>query len=108
MKIIVIALLSVLYMSCGWTDGNSVSRWGMLVAVLAMVYVLLYFFPEKKKIIVTVGVIVVVVAIIVGTFFKRVSHGMDISVCLFSFFSQVLLQKSEIKKLGGAGLFLVS
>ena len=80
MKIIVIALLSVLYMSCGLTDGNSVSRWGMRVAVLALVYVLLYFFPEKKKIIVTVGVIVVVVAIIVGTFFKRVSHGMDISV----------------------------
>ena len=80
LKLVLIAIVSILYISCGWTDGNAVSRWGILIAVLTMIYVLMYFFPEKRKTIIIIGVCVVIAATLVGTMFKRISHGRDLSL----------------------------
>lgn len=78
-RILFIIIASLAYASCGWSNGKSVSRWGILVSVLAMVYILLYFFPEKRKIIAVGGTAVVIFAILLGTFYKRISHGMSLT-----------------------------
>lgn len=44
-----------------------------------MVYVLLYFFPKRRKFIAISGTVTVIFAILLGTFYKRIAHGMSLS-----------------------------
>lgn len=79
-KVLLVVILSILYMSCEWTNGNSVSRWPMLIAMLTMIYILLYFFPEKRKFVIIGGICILVAVILIGTMYKRISHGMNLSI----------------------------
>lgn len=79
MKFVFVVIASMAYVSCGWSNGKSVSRWSILAAVLAMVYVLLYFFPKRRKFIAISGTVTVIFAILLGTFYKRIAHGMSLS-----------------------------
>lgn len=79
LKFIFVVIASMAYVSCGWSNGKSVSRWSILAAVLAMVYVLLYFFPKRRKFITVSGTSIVILAILLGTFYKRIAHGMSLS-----------------------------
>ena len=79
MKFVFVVIASMAYVSCGWSNGKSVSRWSILAAVLAMVYVLLYFFPKRRKFIAIGGAVTVIFSILLGTFYKRIAHGMSLS-----------------------------
>ncbi|MBP3041778.1 hypothetical protein J9303_20255, partial [Bacillaceae bacterium Marseille-Q3522] len=47
-----------------------VSRWGLLLAIIISIYVLIYFYPEKRKLILTSGLFIIVFAIAVGSMMK--------------------------------------
>lgn len=78
-RIVFVIISSIAYVSCCWSNGKSVSRWSILVAMLSMVYVLLYFFPKRKRIITIGGIAIVTFAVLLGTFYKRIAHGMTLT-----------------------------
>lgn len=66
-----ILLASIVYISSNWSDGGeSISRWGMIVAALLSIYALCCFFPYKKNTILSIGVVSIFGLVILATFIK--------------------------------------
>lgn len=72
-KIILVGIVCVCFISSMWSSGYSVSRWGLMVSTVMSVYVLLFCFPSHKKMIITIGIVGVVFVVLVGSALKTVS-----------------------------------
>ncbi|GAA0798404.1 hypothetical protein GCM10008910_22890 [Faecalicatena orotica] len=75
LKATLLILVCIGFISSMWTSGFSVSRWGMLIAAIISVYLLIYSFPEKKKLIISAGVVGIIVLILIGSLLKVFSFG---------------------------------
>lgn len=85
-----ILLISIGFVSSMWTNGFSVSRWGMLIGTIMSVYVLVYAFPHRKKAIVTCGLVAIIGVVIVGSALKVVSIKYSSSGTIADAFSKYL------------------
>lgn len=74
-KASILLVICILFISSMWSNGYSVSRWGMIIATIISIFVLMNSFPEKKKLIVLCGVVGVVILILIGSLLKTFSHG---------------------------------
>lgn len=74
-KVIFLLIICVGFISCMWSRGGSVSRWGMLIATILSVYVLMYAFPNRKKTILIMGIAAVVPLVLLGSMLKTISFG---------------------------------
>lgn len=74
-KAIGVLVASVAFVSSMWTNGFSVSRWGMMVATIISVYTLIYIFPQKKKKIIIIGICALAFVILFGSLLKIISFG---------------------------------
>lgn len=74
-KVFMLGLTCIGFISSMWTSGFSVSRWNMLIAVIISVYALIRVFPNKTKAIVTIGVAGVLMVVIMGSVLKIISFG---------------------------------
>ena len=72
-KVFMLVLTCIGFVSSMWTSGFSVSRWNMLIAVIVSVYALIRVFPNKTKTIVTIGVAGVLMVVIMGSVLKIMS-----------------------------------
>ncbi len=70
-KVFLIIIASLFFVSSSWSgDGFSISRWGLIVSVLSVLYAFYCFFPQKKNTVISVGLILVSFLIGLSTFFK--------------------------------------
>ena len=70
-KASIMFLASLFLITSSWTEGGlSISRWGIIVSSLLVLYAFYCFYPHKKKVIFSTGAILVFVLIAVSTFFK--------------------------------------
>lgn len=83
-KVLQICLICIAFISSMWSNGYSVSRWNMLIAVIISVYVLLYSFPQNKKQIIFLGICGVIFVLLVGSALKTVSIKVADSISLNS------------------------
>lgn len=74
-QLLAIAVVCAGYISSMWSSGFNVSRWGMLIATIISVYVLIYSFPNRKKQILVIGAIGVCAVVLGGSLLKSISHG---------------------------------
>lgn len=80
-KVAALATICICFISSMWSSGFTVSRWGMLIATILSVYVMMYSFPNRKKAILKIGITVVVLVVVVGSVLKIASFGVtDASV----------------------------
>ena len=69
-RLISIILVSVFFISSTWSNGESVSRWALMIGAIVMMYILVQNFPDSAKIIFVFGILVMVVLLLVGSFAK--------------------------------------
>lgn len=80
-KMVALVAICICFISSMWSSGFTVSRWGMLIATILSVYVMMYSFPDKKKTILKIGITAVVLVVVVGSVLKIASFGVtDASV----------------------------
>lgn len=75
LKLFLVLIACILYISCVWTNGYSVSRWNLIIGVLFMINVLYVVYPLKKKVINICGASLVVFVIVLGSVLKLMSFG---------------------------------
>lgn len=68
-------LMCIAYISCSWSDGMSVSRWGLVTSSISTMMVLIYFYPQYKKSIDITFVLLILIFIIGGSLLKTMSFG---------------------------------
>lgn len=68
-------VVSVLLVSCLWTDGTTVSRWSMMIGIILTIYTLVYFYPTEKKKFYSGAIICFLFVIVGGSFLKTLSFG---------------------------------
>lgn len=74
-KVFALTVVCAGFISSMWSSGFNVSRWGMLIATIISVYVLIYSFPNRKKQILVIGAIGVCAVVLGGSLLKSISHG---------------------------------
>ena len=75
LKVILLGLTCIGFISSMWTSGFSVSRWNMLIAVIISAYALIRVFPNRIKTIVTIGIVGILLVVIGGSVLKIMSFG---------------------------------
>ena len=66
---------SFMFVSSTWSNGESVSRWALIVGLLIMLYILIENFPDSKKRIIYTGIVLFVGILLIGSFAKRFVQG---------------------------------
>lgn len=74
-RVVGVLFVSLLFISSSWSDGFSVSRWGLIVFTAASLYALMSFYPEKRQLIATIGVSLTAIIVIVGSMMKMLLWG---------------------------------
>lgn len=74
-RLISIILVSISFISSTWSNGESVSRWALLIGAIVMMYILIQNFPNSAKAVILFGILGMVVLILVGSFAKSVVLG---------------------------------
>lgn len=74
-RLISIILVSVFFVSSTWSNGESVSRWALMIGAIVMMYILVQNFPNSTKVIFIFGILGMVVLLLVGSFAKTLVLG---------------------------------
>lgn len=70
-KVLMVVFASIVFISSCWNDGGmSISRWGLIVSSLLVLYAFCCFFPYKKKTILASGTVLIFAIIALGTYAK--------------------------------------
>lgn len=70
-KASIMFLASLFLITSSWTEGGlSISRWGIIVSSLLVLYAFYCFYPQRQKVIFSIGAIFIFVLVAVSTFFK--------------------------------------
>ncbi len=75
LKLFFILVACILYISCVWSNGYSVSRWNLIIGVLFMINVLYVVYPLKKNVINICGASLIAMVIVLGSVLKLMSFG---------------------------------
>lgn len=78
-RFIMIVILSVLFVSSTWSNGESASRWALMVGTVVMMYILIQNFPNSQKVIFVLGIICLITLLLVGSFAKTFVQGKNLS-----------------------------
>ncbi len=74
LSFIIAIIFSVIFISCNWTSGNNVSRWGLVTSMFVCYIVLSKVFPEKKSVLTKVGGFIFLYIILISSITKVMIH----------------------------------
>lgn len=74
LSFILCSILTIVFISCNWTTGNTISRWGLLTSSFVGYVVLTRSFPKYKNAILSIGGVGFILILIISSVTKQMIH----------------------------------